>query len=232
LWWDAPSANLGTSGEEIAYLLDAARQTFAAKLDDSDIRWTYSGIRPLCDDQAESPSALSRDYVLDLEMEGAPLLSVFGGKLTTHRQLAEDVMGRLSQFFPRATGAWTGNAILPGGDIDQRPEAYAKTLERQYPFLSTAQSERLARSYGRRAERLLGNATAIADLGEAFGPDLTRREVDYLIVEEWARTAEDVLFRRTKLGLHLPRDIIERLDAYVRERVPQSSSTESTDRAA
>jgi glycerol-3-phosphate dehydrogenase len=231
LWWDAPVGKPAISGEEIAYLLDAARRTFATKLDANDVRWTFSGIRPLCDDHAASASAVTRDYALDLQVGGAPLLSVFGGKLTTHRQLAEDAMGRLSRFFPRATGAWTGNATLPGGDIAQPPEAYADTLRVRYPFLAHAQSQRLARSYGSRAERMLGNAKGIAGLGETFGPDLTRREVDYLIAEEWARTAEDILFRRTKLGLHLPAEIIQQVEAYVSTRLIHSPSGPN-DRAA
>jgi glycerol-3-phosphate dehydrogenase len=229
---DAPLADPAITGEEIAYLLDAVHQTFATKVDPSDVRWTYSGIRPLCDDHAASPSAVSRDYMLDLQVEDAPLLSVFGGKITTHRRLAEDAMGRLAHFFPRATGAWTGNARLPGGDIPQPAEAYGDKLRSRYPFLSPRQSQRLARSYGSRAHRLLGDATAIADLGEAFGPDLTSREINYLIAEEWATTAEDILFRRTKLALTLPAEIIDRVAAYVSRRLAHPSSPEPDDRAA
>jgi glycerol-3-phosphate dehydrogenase len=216
LWWDGPPGPAVIDDVEIRYLLEVVDRTFTANVSRDEIRWTYSGIRPLYDDRATKASAVTRDYVLDLDSDGAPLLSVFGGKLTTYRRLAERALDRLAPNFPEVGSAWTGNIPLPGGDLTASVEHYCRTLENRYPFMSPAELRRLAHSYGCRAERLLGNASRENDLGERFGSDLTKREVDYLMRQEWARTAEDILWRRTKLGLQMRTVDVGRLDAYVR----------------
>jgi glycerol-3-phosphate dehydrogenase len=218
-WWDGPPGTAVIDDAEIGYLLEVVDRTFEAKVSGEEIRWTYSGIRPLYDDRASKASAITRNYVLDLDKDGAPLLSVFGGKLTTYRRLAEQALDRLAFYFPEAGGAWTDNSILPGGDLGTSIEEYSRTLEARYSFLCTGECRRLAGSYGRRAEHVLRGAKSADDLGERFGADLFEREVDYLVGEEWARTAEDILWRRTKLGLQLGAEDARSLDAYVRHRL-------------
>jgi glycerol-3-phosphate dehydrogenase len=144
------------------------------------------------------------------------LLSVLGGKLTTYRRLAERALDRLTQYLPDATGAWTGRAFLPGGVIpDGGLEPYWRRLAEQHAALPPELLPRLVRTYGTRAERLLEGVRTVADLGEQFGAGLYAREVDYLVANEWARTAEDILFRRTKLGLHVHPETAERLKRYL-----------------
>ena len=215
LWWDGPPGAATISDAEIRYLLDVVDRTFKAKASREDICWTYSGIRPLYDDRASKASAITRDYFLDLDKGGAPLLSVFGGKLTTYRRLSEQALNLLAPSFPEAGGAWTDRVPLPGGDLGTSIDAYIRNLGARYSFLGPDGSRRLARSYGRRAEHLLRNATSADVLGKRFGSNLFEREVDYLIEAEWACTAEDVLWRRTKLGLHMESKDVRRLDAYI-----------------
>jgi D-erythritol 1-phosphate dehydrogenase len=174
-------------------------------------------VRPLFDEHgSESASAVSRDYVLDLEdKDGAPLLNVFGGKITTYRRLSEHALQKLKPFFPQARGDWTRTATLPGGDIpDGDFERFAGEQARRFAWLPAASVHRLARAYGTRLEKVIGPARRIDDLGRNFGADLHEREVEYLQDQEWARTAEDVLWRRSKLGLHAGADAAERLSAW------------------
>lgn len=212
---DRPNDKPSPDEDEIAYLLNSCNRTFERKLHAKEIYYTYSGIRPLCDDGAQSTSTLTRDYVLELDQDGPPLLSVFGGKITTYRRLAEQALARLALFFPKAGEAWTGGTVLPGGEEISTPGDYAKNLSARHPSLPTALLERFARTYGSRAERLLEGVTSAVDLGDDLGGGLTQREVDYLVAHEWARTAEDILFRRTKLGLHHPSDLADRIDDYL-----------------
>ena len=212
------------SPEEIAYLCDGASEYFAVPVTPDDVVWTYSGVRPLVDDGSGKPEAATRGYSFELDggADEAPLLSVFGGKITTYRQLASAALAQLAPFLPPLTARpWTGSAPLPGGDFGIT-EAPAKTRElaARYPFLGDAEPARLIRLYGTRAAMFLANAAAPADLGEAFGHGLTAAEVDYLITHEWARTAEDILWRRTKLGLHFSAAETARLEAYIAERKP------------
>jgi glycerol-3-phosphate dehydrogenase len=165
---------------------------------------------------------VTRDSVLEVDAPAgaAPVLSVFGGKITTYRHLADQAMNRLSAFFPQAGRSWTRGAVLPGGDLpDLDREALARALRVEFPFLPQEMAKRFARSYGTRARRILADTKTLADLGEAFGAGLHAAEVDYLIAEEWARTAEDILYRRSKLGLHLASDGAARLDAYLKTRL-------------
>jgi glycerol-3-phosphate dehydrogenase len=216
--WTGPPAVPMISEQEIAYLLETIGRYFTAVVSRDDIVWNYSGIRALVDDGASDPSKLTRDYALNLDAprNQAPLLSVFGGKITTYRGLAEQVLDRLSALFPRAGRAWTEQAVLPGGDIPNLDVgAYAARLAKTHEALPSELAGRLARTYGTRAERLLDGVRAPADLGEHFGAGLYAREVDYLVASEWARTAQDILFRRTKLGLHAGPETVDRLNAYL-----------------
>ncbi|HKD56931.1 MAG TPA: glycerol-3-phosphate dehydrogenase [Hyphomicrobiaceae bacterium] len=215
---------VSASDEEISYLCEAASAAFAQRLATGDVVWSYSGVRPLYDDGVSEAKAASRDYVLELdEQEGAaPLLSIIGGKITTYRRLAEAALARLAMHLPAPHGlpaGWTGTTPLPGGDF--APEALSEIVEdlaRAYPFLERAHVLRLAGAYGTRAWRMLGKARSALDLGRQFGATLTEAEVRYLIDQEWAVTAEDVLWRRSKLGLRLSAEEAAQLSAFMGER--------------
>ena len=213
------------SPEEIAYLCEGASEYFRTPVTPADVVWTYSGVRPLIDDGSGKPEAATRGYRFEIDggADGtAPLLSVFGGKITTYRHLAAEAVEQLAPFLPVLDGRdWTGSAPLPGGDFGMT-EAPAKIgdLAARYPFLGARQAQRLIRLYGTRAAAILGEAKSRADLGEDFGHGLTAAEVDYLADHEWARTAEDVLWRRTKLGLHFSVEETARLARYLAERTP------------
>ncbi|NUT01814.1 MAG: glycerol-3-phosphate dehydrogenase [Sphingomonas sp.] len=215
--WDGPPPDRpAASDAELDYLLAIVRRTFTASVSSDDIVWSYSGVRALLDDGASDPSKVTRDYCLDLDTsEGAAtLLNIIGGKITTYRRLAEKAVGQLAPFLPGSGAAWTDGALLPGGDIpDSDPEAYGCVLAKAYASLPPELLCRLASSYGTRAVRLLSGG-----LGEDLGSGLFASEVDYLVENEWARTAEDVLFRRTKLGLRASRQDVTRLEAYLSSR--------------
>jgi glycerol-3-phosphate dehydrogenase len=216
--WTGPPAEPIVSESEIDYLLAAIARNFTADMSRDDIVWSYSGIRALYDDGASDPSRVTRDYVLELDASDgeAPLLSVFGGKITTYRRLAERALERLAPFFPAATGAWTKHAVLAGGDIpDMDLAGYSHRLVERYAALPSKLVTRIVRTYGTRTERLLGEVQSVEDLGEHFGGGLHAREVDFLVSEEWACSAEDVLFRRTKLGLHVSAETADRITAYM-----------------
>jgi glycerol-3-phosphate dehydrogenase len=194
------------STDETAYLCRAVSRYFARPVSPSDAVWSYAGVRPLYDDGSASASEVTRDYVLDLQVAGtaAPLLSVFGGKITTFRRLAEHALEKLAPFFPGLKPTWTATAPLPGGDLPDADFAgYLDTLARSFPWLPAATLRAMARRHGTRIDRILRGAQREEDLGAHFGAGLYAREVDLLVAEEWARSAEDILFRRTKLGLHL-----------------------------
>ncbi|MFN4140550.1 glycerol-3-phosphate dehydrogenase [Aestuariivirga sp.] len=193
------------SEAETDYLLAAVSEYFRKPVTRDMVRWAYSGIRPLYDDGASKAQEATRDYVLKLDHPegGAPLLSVFGGKITTFRKLAESALEKVAAFFPQMGKPWTASAALPGGDFAYAEvEQRISVLSRDYPFLDQRNLRRLFRAYGTDAERILAGARSAADLGRSFGP-LSEREVDWLREREWARTAEDILWRRSKLGLHL-----------------------------
>jgi len=212
------------SPEEIAYLCEGASEYFRTPVTPADVVWTYSGVRPLIDDGSGKPEAATRGYRFEVDggSDGtAPLLSVFGGKITTYRHLAAEAVDELAPFLPALKGGdWTGSAPLPGGYFAMT-EASAKIAElsARYPFLTPAGAQRLIRLYGTRAFAILGDAASLADLGEDFGHGLTAAEVDYLVEQEWARTPEDILWRRTKLGLHFAPGQAAALAAYLAERI-------------
>jgi len=213
-------AAIRADDSEIAYLCAAASEYFVRPVVPADIVWSYAGVRPLYDDGVVDPGAVTRDYVLALDAPARrpPLLSVFGGKITTFRRLAAAALETLARDLPAAK-PWSSTAPLPGGDFD--PDglpALAEALRADYPFLLPAHTRRLARAYGTRAFRLLGPCERAADLGRRFGADLTEREVEYLMAHEWANTAADVVWRRSKLALRMQADEIAALDAWMAER--------------
>ncbi len=199
-------ANVTIAPEEIEYLCRAANRYLARDISPGDVVWSYAGVRPLYDDGSADASEVTRDYVLDLDGTAGtpPALSVFGGKITTYRRLAEHALEKLAPFFPTMTPAWTSGVPLPGGDfpgadfgrfLDDRASAY--------PWLPREHLQALARRHGTRIDKILGGAQGVADLGPHFGAGLYGREVDLLLREEWAASAHDILFRRSKLGLHI-----------------------------
>jgi len=197
-------AGVAISAAETDYLLASVSDYFRTPVARSDIVWSYAGVRPLFDDGASRAQEATRDYVLTREGETgeAPLLSVFGGKITTYRRLAEAALQRLAPDLPGMAGPWTAAATLPGGDFPwDGADDLSQALRGRYPFLAAGEARRLVRRYGTRAATMLGDAAARGDLGRDFGAGLSEREVDWQMRQEWARTAEDVLWRRTKLGL-------------------------------
>jgi len=194
------------STAEAEYLCRAASRYLTRPVNPAAIVWRYAGVRPLYDDGSADPSAVTRDYVLrlDSDQDSAPVLSVFGGKITTYRRLAEHALEKLAPWFPGMGPAWTAAKALPGGDIPGGDMAgFARRLAQRYPQLPQRLLQGLARRHGALAYDVLGNAASAADLGEHFGAELYTREVDYLLAHEWAHSAEDVLWRRTKAGLQL-----------------------------
>jgi glycerol-3-phosphate dehydrogenase len=211
------------SEEETYYLLTLVNTYLARPLASTDVVWTYSGVRPLYDDGTSDPSAVTRDYVLKLDparngasAARAPVLSIFGGKITTYRKLAEAALGDLKPCFPALGPEWTGSATLPGGDLPQGDrEAWIAELTRRYPALPPSLLRALAHRHGTRTLTVLGDARSAGDLGEDFGAGLTEREIAYFRDEEWASSAEDVLWRRTKCGLPMTPGQRERVTAYM-----------------
>ena len=200
---DVPRA----SAEEIAYLCKAVNRYMTHPVIPADVVWTYAGVRPLYDDGTADPSAVTRDYTLRLDAPAgaAPVLSVFGGKITTYRRLAENALTRLAPWFPGMKPAWTERVPLPGGDLPA--SGFEQFVEdfwlRDYPWLPGKVGRSLAQRQGSNAFLVLGDAKSPADLGMHFGAGLYAREVDYMITREWAMSGEDILYRRTKAGLHL-----------------------------
>jgi D-erythritol 1-phosphate dehydrogenase len=192
------------SDAEVDYLIGAANRFLARPLERADIVASYAGVRPLYDDGSSNPSEITRDYVLkvDHEQGRAPVLAVFGGKITTYRRLAEEALAKLKPFFPGMKGDWTATEALPGGNVGHF-NAYRDEMQARYPSLGRDLVETLVRRHGTRAKDILGEARGIDDLGRHFGAGLTEREVEFLRREEWAVTAEDVLRRRTKAYLHM-----------------------------
>ena len=216
--YEGSADDVAIDATETDYLLAVVNRFFRRKLTRADIVSSFSGVRPLYDDAAANPSAVTRDYVLDLDTTAstAPLLSVFGGKITTFRKLAEQAMVTLAPHFPAMGPAWTAAAPLPGGDFTD-PDALMRELRAAHPWLPDGLPQHLVRLYGTLARELLGNASSVTDLGRPFGGLLYEREVRYLMAQEWARTAADILERRTKHGLHLAaaqqQDLAQWMDA-------------------
>jgi len=207
-------SDVASSPEEESYLCGAVGAYLCAPVSPADIVWRYAGVRPLLDDGASKAQEATRDYVVALEAPA--LLSVFGGKITTYRRLAEAALAKLQRFFPGMGRAWTASAALPGGDfpwdgIDQ----VRSELARRYPFLTPATQRRLVHAYGTLSMDMLGDARSADGMGRSFGFDLTEREIEWLVRTEWARTPADILWRRSKLGLRLDRAQVATLRDYL-----------------
>ena len=220
--FDADPASVRISSAETDYLLEAANQYFRAPIGKDDIVWTYSGVRPLYNDGASKAQEATRDYVLKHtgSKDTPALLNVFGGKLTTYRRLAESALEHIEAALGRRKPRWTAHSSLPGGDFPVDGfEAEVDGLQAQYPFLSMDNARRLVRAYGTLARAILGDARAAGDLGPDFGCGLTGAEVRYLVEREWARSADDILWRRSKLGLHAERIDRSELEKFVQEAI-------------
>lgn len=212
--------HFGISDEETDYLLAGAGAYFKRPITRGDIVWTYSGVRPLFDDGASAAQEATRDYVLRDEggPDDAPLMNIFGGKITTYRRLAESMLQKIEARLGAKGPAWTQNATLPGGDFPaQGAPALAESIQSAYPTLPIGLIQRLIRHYGTQTNDILGNAKSLDDLGRCFGADLYEAELRHLMTREWAYCAEDVLWRRTKLGLHFTPDQVQALDAWMKE---------------
>jgi glycerol-3-phosphate dehydrogenase len=189
--------------------------------------WSYSGVRPLLDDEEADPASVTRDYALELDQHPAPLLTVFGGKITTYRKLAESAVDILAHQLGSHAPAWTARALLPGGNLPRGAYAgFLRSLERAYPWLPAALRYRYAHAYGTRIALILGDARSVADLGEELLPQLFEREADYLCRVEMAQTAEDILWRRTRLGLHVGRGGSGRLEEWLAQRHNHAAGVE------
>ncbi|MBY4666773.1 glycerol-3-phosphate dehydrogenase C-terminal domain-containing protein, partial [Burkholderia contaminans] len=204
--------------DETQYLCDSINRYFKRKISPADVHWTYSGVRPLLEDEnAANASAVTRDYRLELDDgAGAPLLSVFGGKITTFRKLAEEAGDMLCNALGRDAKTWTAGVALPGGDIaNAKFDAFADTFAKRHAWLPAALARRYARAYGTRAERLIDGAQSLADLGTEIAPGIYDAELRYLRDAEWATCAQDVLWRRSKLGLHVAPGTLDAVTAAV-----------------
>ncbi|RFB80500.1 glycerol-3-phosphate dehydrogenase [Methylovirgula sp. 4M-Z18] len=210
-------AKIAITPEETAYLCKAASEYFAKEITPNDVVWTYSGVRPLYDDHASAAQAATRDYVIKEErINGAPLANIFGGKITTYRRLSESILEHVEKTLGAKGKSWTGTVPLPGGDLPGGDiEQFIKDLRARKPFVSAELARRFARAYGTRVWRFLDKAQNYQDLGQDFGGGLTSAEIDYLVREEWAVTAEDILWRRSKLGLHLPSTVAADIGNYL-----------------
>ncbi|SCK49830.1 glycerol-3-phosphate dehydrogenase [Variovorax sp. HW608] len=224
---DPGAARIGD--DEIDYLCTQASRYFEKPIRPSDVVWTYSGVRPLLDDASGDPSAVTRDYLLETNTAAAPLLSVWGGKITTFRKLAEDAADEVGRMLGDARKPWTEGAFLAGGDLSawiggtsraSRPdddfERFVAEVQKRHPWLDAGLARRLARAYGARIAEVIGDARSMHDLGPAVAPGLHERELHYLRSEEWAVSGDDVLWRRSKLGLHYARAEREQVDAWMR----------------
>jgi glycerol-3-phosphate dehydrogenase len=203
--------------DEVQYLCDSASSYFKKTTSPGQVVWTYSGVRPLMDGGGGSAQEATRDYVLELDSADGqvPLLNIFGGKITTYRRLAEEAIAKLSENL-NTGAAWTAGAALPGGDFPvDGYETLARDIAKSCPALNEASARRLARNYGTRARAIIGDAKNTEDLGQDFGAGLSEREVRYLTANEWAVTSDDILWRRTKLGLRVDAESKKRLDAWL-----------------
>jgi D-erythritol 1-phosphate dehydrogenase len=204
--FDGQADDVQITVDEVDYLLSVVDRYFEKAPTAEDVLYAFSGVRPLYDDKAANPSAVTRDYVFDVDApaDAAPMLSIFGGKITTYRKLAEHALEKLAPFFPQMKGEWTRDAPMPGGDLpDGDFDKFLAKLQRRAPWLPAEVSLGYARRYGSRVELLLEGAHALDDLGRHFGATFYEREARFLVENEWATTAEDILHRRTKHGLHL-----------------------------
>jgi glycerol-3-phosphate dehydrogenase len=204
---------------EVEYLCTTVNRYFRRQIGPADLVWSYAGVRPLIEDESADPATVTRDYALEIDGKAAPMLSVFGGKITTYRRLAAEAVDKLGARLGCRAAPWTHRALLPGGDLPEGSfAAFLRVVERRYAWLPAALRVRYARAYGTNIRSLLGNAAALADLGAQILPGLYEREAEHLCREEWAQSATDILWRRTKLGLHAPPESAHRLDDWLARR--------------
>ena len=216
--YDADPGAARITDEEVRYLCAVVNRHFVKPIAPDDVVWSYSGVRPLYDDGADDPSAVTRDYVLELDGGGdrAPLLSVFGGKITTYRRLAEHAMAKLQPVLGHDARAWTATAPLPGGDFEANAfDGLVAKIRGDYPWLPASLAHRLARAYGTRTHSILDSATSLEGMGTHFGDQVYEAEARYLMEQEWATSADDILWRRSKLGLHVSDETRARLVDWV-----------------
>lgn len=214
------------SDDEVDYLIDVVNQHFVTQLGRDDVVWTYSGVRPLCDDESDSPQAITRDYTLELDANGqqAPLLSIFGGKLTTYRKLAEAAMDKLQPYLNNMGTQWTASHALPGGNFSCSREQLAKTIHASHPTIPEALLLRYVTQFGTYTWQLLEGVTDRSDLGICFSEQahgVYQREIDYMIEREFAHSLEDILWRRTKLGLYVDDEQTNAIERYVLDQAKQ-----------
>ncbi|QNT79598.1 glycerol-3-phosphate dehydrogenase [Entomobacter blattae] len=222
--WKKDPQVVEISEEEVSYLCETINRHFRKKISAKDVVWSYAGVRPLYDNSAQNASAVTRDYVFDINAPegGAPILSIFGGKITTYRKLAEHAMEKLLPYFPELSSrsAWTATKALPGGNLGKSGfGGLLDILHEKAGFLDERMLYRLARTYGSAAFNIIGNSKKPEDLGKDFGGGLTESEILYLIKHEWARKGEDILWRRTRMGLHLTAEQSREVDSFVEETV-------------
>ncbi|MDH3695467.1 MAG: glycerol-3-phosphate dehydrogenase, partial [Gammaproteobacteria bacterium] len=204
--------------EELQYLCDSANAYFKNHISGSDVIWSYSGVRPLYDDGATKAQQATRDYVVKTETkEQSLLINIFGGKITTYRQLSETILKHIEEFLGQRGPAWTEQAQLPGGNFEVgKLHDLIRQLQTRYPFLGNREVNRFARTYGTMSKHVLGEAKSLADLGKHFGAGLYQAEIEYLVANELATTSQDILFRRTKLGVGLPKNVANEIDSFLR----------------
>ncbi len=224
-------AEVRISDEETGYLCRVVNRYFRREITPGDVVWSYAGVRPLYDDASGNVSAVTRDYVFDLDGGSggdggtAPLLSIFGGKITTYRKLAEHALEKLQPLMRFTAGPWTATAPLPGGDLPAADlAAFTGEVARQHPWLPESLARRLARTYGSRVRGVIGGARSLADLGADLGNGLHEAEIRHLVAHEWAREPEDILWRRTRLGLHVGPEVEDRLARWLADaRAPEAA---------
>ena len=222
---DSPDVTPTCTPQEQSYMIDFVNQYLKSPISEEDVVWTYAGVRPLYDDGASSATAATRDYTLKVDRSaGAPVLNIFGGKITTYRRLAESAMRKIGEVLPDLLEPWTSGVAMPGGDFAvDGVEDLITALQTSHPFLTPRWAQRLIRAYGTEAAEMLKGAQSIDDLGEDFGATLSATEVDWLMAREYALTAQDVLWRRSKLGLRVTPEQVARLDAYMAAQTPQKA---------
>ena len=212
--------NVSISHEEVQYLCSSIGRYFTKDVNPEDVVWSYSAVRPLLEDGKAKAQAASRDYRIEIDdVQNLPLINIYGGKITTYRKLAEDVLTKINQFISCSNSSWTADSPLPGGDFQSG--GYSKLvaeLVNEYSFLSQQYVSRMARLYGTTVRKILGNARTPDDLGQRFGDHLSQVEVDYLIEHEWATCVDDIIWRRTKEGLRLSVKQIKQLETYIQNR--------------
>jgi glycerol-3-phosphate dehydrogenase len=216
---------------ETEYLCKAVSTWLAKPVTPGDVVWSYAGVRPLYDDGSQNASAVTRDYVLEVDDQGGklPVLSVFGGKITTYRRLAEHALDKLAPYFPTMKPAWTHKAPLPGGDLGPAGfDAFFADLQRQFAWMPVEHLHAMARRHGTRVRQMLATCGSLDDLGTHFGKGLYAREVDWLAAQEWAMSADDILFRRTKFGLHLDAAARDEVARYLDRKHADTTDTSCT----